>query len=584
MSITATGGEIIARMLRQEGVDMVFGIPDGSYLSLCKAFKDHGVRLITPRHESTALHMAGAYARLKGCLGVAIASNGPGTANALAGIPAENAEGNRVLLLTSSRRKAITYPDRGGAYQYFNQVAVIKPMSKWSGSASEPARVPELLRRALRMSYKGRPGVVHLDIPEDIMNGKENYDTPWDGISYRNREPLCPSPGLVEKAAAMLVEAELPVIHAGSGVIHAAAYEELKALAEMLHAPVTTSWSGRGALPETHELSMPMVLVETVNETRKAADVALILGSRVGETDWWGKAPYWRHPAEQRTIQVDIDEEILGLNRPVELAILGDVKLFLAGLISYLKEKKGELNLDARRERVAKLIRSREKERAKLDEKLKDTASPMVTAHVPAVAREVLADDTVVVFDGGNTAVWGNFYFQVRRPNTQLSTHHFGHLGAGIGQALGAAAARPDSRVLCIIGDGAFGFYPQEIETAVRNKLKVIFMVICDKQWGMVKITQQFALKPLKTMIKKSLTPEETINADLGEIAFDKLAESMGAYGARVSSPGELKEAIMRAVKAETCAVIHVDVDPVKHMWAPGLLKFKDMHQEPSGK
>ncbi|MBN1106006.1 MAG: thiamine pyrophosphate-binding protein, partial [Deltaproteobacteria bacterium] len=487
-------------------------------------------------------------------------------------------------LLTSSRRKAITYPDRGGAYQYFNQVSVIKPMSKWSGSASEPARVPELLRRAMRMSYKGRPGVVHLDVPEDIINGREKYSTIWDGISYRNREPLCPASGLVEKAAALLVEAELPVIHAGSGVIHAGAYEELKILAEMLHAPVTTSWSGRGVLPETHELSMPMVLVETVNETRKAADVALILGSRVGETDWWGKAPYWRHPSEQRTIQVDIDEEVLGLNRPVELAILGDVKLFLTGLISLLKEKQGDINRDARQERVAQLIRSREKARAKLDEKLKDTESPMVTAHVPAVAREVMPDDTVVVFDGGNTAVWGNFYFQVRHPNTQLSTHHFGHLGAGIGQALGAAAARPDSRVLCIIGDGAFGFHPQEIETAVRNNLKVIFMVICDKQWGMVKMTQQFALKPLKTMIKKSLAPEETINADLGEIAFDKLAESMGAYGARVSSPGELKEAIMRAVEAETCAVIHVDVDPVKHMWAPGLLKFKDMHQEPSGK
>jgi acetolactate synthase-1/2/3 large subunit len=149
---------------------------------------------------------------------------------------------------------------------------------------------------------------------------------------------------------------------------------------------------------------------------------------------------------------------------------------------------------------------------------------------------------------------------------------------------LGAAVARPDSRVLCIIGDGAFGFHPQEIETAVRNSLKVIFMVICDKQWGMVKMTQQFALKPLKTMIKKSLAPEETINTDLGEIAFDKLAESMGAYGARVSSAGELKETLMKAVEAETCAVIHVDVDPVKHMWAPGLLKFKDMHQEPSGK
>jgi acetolactate synthase-1/2/3 large subunit len=190
----------------------------------------------------------------------------------------------------------------------------------------------------------------------------------------------------------------------------------------------------------------------------------------------------------------------------------------------------------------------------------------------------------VVVFDGGNTAVWANFYHRIRVPNTQLSTHHFGMLGAGVGQALGAAVARPGSHVYCIIGDGAFGFHPQEIETAVRNNLKVIFLVCCDKQWGMVKINQQFALKPVKTMIKKSLGPEETINTDLGEIEFDKLAQAMGAHGERVADPADLAPAIERCLASDKCAVIHVDVDPVKHMWAPGLLQFKDMHKEPAGK
>jgi len=200
------------------------------------------------------------------------------------------------------------------------------------------------------------------------------------------------------------------------------------------------------------------------------------------------------------------------------------------------------------------------------------------------VCREVLADDAVVVFDGGNTAVWGNFYYQLRSTNCQLSTHHFGMLGAGVGQTLGAAVARPNKQVVCIIGDGAFGFHPQEIETAVRNGLKPVFIICCDKQWGMVKINQHFALRPVKTMLKKSLGPEETINADLGEIEFDKVAIAMGAYGDRVAAPDELKPALERALAADKCAVIHVDVDPVKHMWAPGLLHFKDMHQEPAGK
>ena len=581
---TMAGGEVIATMLKQEGVEKVFGIIDGTYFGLYSNFKPNGIELITPRHEATAAHMAGAYARLTGKLGVCIASSGPGVANVLAGVAVENAEGNRVLLITSSRRTGIIYPDRGGAYQYFNQVAVIKPMAKWSGSASSFARIPELMRRALRMCYKGRPGVVHLDVPDDLMNGKDKMNGLWAPRQYRRTDPIHPSSEQVERAAHMLVEADLPVIHAGSGIIHAGAYDELSRVAEILHAPVTTSWSARGVLPEISQLSWPMVHVKAVNHLRNTGDLVLCLGSRLGETDWWGKAPYWRLPSEQKLIQVDIDEEVLGVNKPTELSILADVKLFLNQLLERLRERESEIPVESRRQKVANLARERDKDRAKLDEKLSDRSVPMITAHVASVCREVFEDDAVVVFDGGNTAVWANFYHRIRVPNTQLSTHHFGMLGAGVGQALGAAVARPGSQVYCIIGDGAFGFHPQEIETAVRNNLKVIFLVCCDKQWGMVKINQQFALRPVKTMIKKSLGPEETINTDLGEIEFDKLAQAMGAHGERVADPADLAPAIERCLASDKCAVIHVDVDPVKHMWAPGLLQFKDMHKEPAGK
>ena len=578
-----TGGENIVRMLKEEGVEKVFGIIDGTYFGLYGNLGKYGIDLITPRHEATAAHMAGAYARLTGKLGVCIASNGPGVANVLASIAVENAEGNRVLLITSSRRRGITYPDRGGTYQYFNQVAVIKPMAKWSGSVSSPERIPELMRRALRISYQGRPGVVHLDVPEDIMNGKTSTFPIWRPDQYRYTSPINPSQEEIEKSAGMLLEAQLPMIHAGSGVIHAGAYDELAELAELLHIPVTTSWAARGVLSEKSPLAWSMVHVKACTEVRNNADLVLCLGSNLGETDWWGKPPHWKSPSEQKMIQVDIDEEILGMNKPADLPIFADVKIFLQKLLKYLRDTKKDIPLESRKKSVSRIAKGRNKDRAKLDEQLEDLSVPMITAHVGAVCREVFADDDIVVFDGGNTAVWGNFYHQIRVPNTQLSTPHFGMLGAGVGQALGAAIARPDKQVYCIIGDGAFGFHPQEIETAVRNNLKVIYLVCCDKQWGMVKINQLFALKPVKTMIKKSLSPQETINTDLGEIEFDKLAESMGAYGERVSDPKELKSALTRCIDSNKPAVIHIDVDPVKHMWAPGLLHFKKMHQEPEG-
>jgi acetolactate synthase-1/2/3 large subunit len=326
-----------------------------------------------------------------------------------------------------------------------------------------------------------------------------------------------------------------------------------------------------------------MPYVELNNRLRNAADVVLILGSRVGETDWWGKPPYWRSPTEQRAIQVDIDEEMLGLNKPVDLAIHADIGDFLDALLLELQARDARSHAESRRGKVAELVARKRAARAELDKALKNGGSPVHPALVASTCQRVFADDAVLVMDGGNTVIWANFYHEARTPNSLLTTFKFGMLGAGVSQALGAKVARPDRQVYCIIGDGAMGFHSQEIETAVRNGLAVTYIVLCDRQWGMVKMNQQFALKPLKTLIRKSLGPDETINADLGEIRFDLLAEAMGAHGERVSSPAELEPALRRCLAANRCAVVHVDVDPVKHMWAPKLKVFKDMHAEPAG-
>jgi acetolactate synthase-1/2/3 large subunit len=569
-------------MLAAEGVEVVFGIIDGSYFGLYSSLERNGIRLVSPRHETTAAHMAGAYARTTGRLGVCIASNGPGAANVLPGIAVENGEGNRLLVLTSWRRSPIVGPDRGGTYQYFDQVAVTRPMTKWSGAATSFERIPEILRRAFRVSYQGRPGAVHVTVPEDVLNG--SFDAAPEVLPperYRRTQPLSAPQDLVRRSADLLTEATHPLVQVGSGVVHAGAAHLVEELVRALRAPVTASWGGRPAIDARLPNAIP-ILPPLIDQVRQGADVVLALGTRFGETDWWGKPPYWRAPEEQRLIQVDVDEEILGVNKPVDLAILSDARTFLEALLAELKQREPSPHLAAREARLGEYAATRKG----LADFLRGAATdedqaPLHTAHVPLVCREVFDDDALLVIDGGNTAVWTNLYHENRVPGCMLSTFKFGMLGAGVGQALGAKAALPDRQVYCILGDGAMGYHPQEIETAIRNDLAVVFLVLCDRQWGMVKFGQGMALDPTRMTEQKSLPADQTINTDFEEIRFDLLAQSMGAHGERVSRARELRPAIERSLESGRCAVIHVDVDPVAHMWAPGLDIFKAMHLEP---
>lgn len=286
-----SGGEVIAKMLQMEKVEKVFGIIDGTYFGFYSSLQKYGIELISPRHETTAAHMAGAYARLTGKLGVCMASNGPGVANILPGLVVEQAEGNRVLVITSSRRTGIMYPDRGGTYQCFDQVGVISQFAKWSEAVPSFDRIPEMMRRALRKCYEGRPGVVHLDIPENIMNTKVKANLNfWEPHQYRITQPPGALEEQLEQATNLLLNAEFPIIHAGSGVIHARAFEELEKVAETLQAMITTSWGARSAISENNRLMIPMIHIEANNKARNEADVVLVLGSRLGETDWWGKS------------------------------------------------------------------------------------------------------------------------------------------------------------------------------------------------------------------------------------------------------------------------------------------------------
>ena len=590
MADRATGGTLVARLLAAEGVDTVFGILDPTYLGLTSSLDAHGIRLWSPRHEAGALHMAGTWARTTNRLGVAIASNGPGVANALSGVAVENAEGNRVLLLTSSRRPGVTSPPRIGAYQSFDQVRTTEAITTWSARVPTVERLPELLRTALRQSWSGRPGVVHLDIPETVFNGSADLRDAdvWPADRYRRTTRLAPSPDDVERAARLLTMAELPLVHAGSGVLHSGAEQALSRLVNLLDGPVTTSWGARGVLPEANPRVIPMTHPTIVDDVRNDADVVLVVGSRLGETDWWGKAPNWAPASEQRLVQVDVDEQHLGMHRPADVAMLADARETLTALADAV-ETRGVTDTSPRRHRLTTYQSSIRRDREKLARPLgrKDT-SPVHPAKVPAAAQEVFPDDTVWVFDGGNTVVWANFYHRATLPRSIHSTFKFGMLGAGMGQALGAAIAAPDRRVCCIIGDGAFGMHAIEVETAVRYDLAITFVVLVDGAWGRTRVDQQVAASPVRSAARKVLRSDvvpvdDQPGTTFAESRYDHVAEAMGAAGFHVHHERDLEAALEAAATQPGPSVVHVDVDSIEHLWAPELQMFRRMNEEPSG-
>ena len=574
-----TSGDYIAEMLSLENVDKVFGIIDGTYFGLYASLKKYNIDLISPRHETSAAHIAGSYSRLTGKLGVCIASNGPGVANIIPGLIVEQAEGNRVLCITSFRREGIVSPVRPGTYQYFPQSETIKQFAKASFLITNPERIPEITRMAFRKCFEGRPGVVHIDVPEDILNSIQEISfIPLKPSHYRSIEYPTLDSELMDTIIKLFKNSKYPSIHIGSGVIHSKSQEEIKEINQILKIPITYSWGARGVLLEKENV-IPMTNIQLNHFIHKTSDLVLVLGSRLGETDWWGKEPYWNQK-DQKIIQIDIDPFIIGSSRNIELGIVSDIKSFLKKFIKLIKndhlfaKKEFEWNT---KEKIKIL---EENYKRKLSKILNKKSKGLNSARVIHICNQYIPSNCTFVIDGGNTAVWAHFYIKLKEEDTIISTYKFGMLGAGISQAIGASFAT-NNIVVCFIGDGAMGFHPQEIETAVRYRRKIIYLVFCDKQWGMVKLNQSFALKPLKTLLLKHLKPEENINTDFEEIDFAKLACSMGALGKRAKNEQELITALKECLDFPHCSVIHIDVDPVLHMWAPGLMDFKKMHLEP---
>lgn len=554
-----SGGEILAQCLANEHVKYIFGIIGDQWNSffdvLARKGDQLGIEFITTRHEAAAAHMADAHARLTGKPGVCLGTVGPGAANLVGGVYAAHADSVPIVVLTAQNQTWRIYPDTGMT-QGLDQINLFKPIVKWNAVVWTINRIPELVQEAFRRALSGRPGPVQLDIPSNILYG--TVDTPPPLIPpsrYRPTNRPTAFPTLIGQAAQMLLDAKFPLIHAGAGVLWAEASEELVALAEHLSAGVTVSPSGRGAIPEDHPLAFEPGLQCGVF-VQNCADVVLLVGGRLGDLDFWGKPPGWKTPENQKLIQIDIDSQMIGVNREVDLALVGDAKSTLQFLLSEVKRRSEP---KAPSPLLEQCQTSRQSfYQSQLDIAVKDTAS----IHPLRLAKEVrdfFDRDAIICVDGGNSILWSLHLNRVYEPRSYLYACDSGHLGVGLPYAIGAKLVHPDRQVFLITGDGAFMFNIQELETAVRHYAPVIAIIANDRRYGMIAGVQHL------------LFADRFYQVDFTDVRYDKVAKAMGCFGERVTKAKEIQPALKRALESKLPAVIDVIIDRDANLNPPEL-------------
>jgi acetolactate synthase-1/2/3 large subunit len=545
-----TGGDVLIQCLIEEGVKKVFGVPgDQLYPFLDAIYKSDKIDFVTTRHEQAAAHAADAWARVTGEPGVCVGTVGPGAADLVPGVYVAYADSIPMIVITAQNQSWKIHPDHG-SMQALDQQSLFQPITKWRVLVSHWKRIPSLVQWGYRNAVSGRKGPVLLDFPADVLYDAgypEELESPvLPPHQYRALAPPLGNPDAIKKAARMLVEARAPLLHAGGGVLQSGASDEIVELAEHLQAPVTTSLMARGVIPEDHELCLLPAGYGSL-AAQVGADIVLAVGGRFGDLDFWGKPPGWGEPDEQKVIQIDIDPTMHALNRRVELAITGDAKVTLQQLIEEVKKIHPEKKTP--REDL-------DDDRAAQEAWLKDfkelSKSDQVPIHPLVViqkVRDFFPRSAISIVDGGNTAIWAVYLNRIYEPRTFIWASDSGHLGTGIGYAIGAQLARPDKKVYCITSDGSVMFNIQELETAARLCVPIVVIVVNDGAYGMIKAGQ------------KAVCDSRFIGVDFTDARYDKVAEAMGCYGERVHSPDEITPALKRAADSGKPALLDVVVN-----------------------
>lgn len=536
------GGRLVVRTLREAGVTHAFTIVGGHNYHLINACREEGIRVIDVRNEMHAAHMADAYARFTRRPALLTVDAAPGLVNAVAGI--EVAYEAQVPMIIACAQGSLEGRDIG-VMQAIDQVRLMRPITKWQRTCFDVRRLPEYTAAAVRHATTGRPGPAFLDFPLEVMHAVIEEDTVTFPRHYRVTVGPPGDPALVRQALDVIRKARRPLLIVGSGVWWARGEEELRRFVETTGIPVLSRNLARGIIPDDHPLSAGFYPTPAA-----MADAFLVIGTRLDWTIGYGRFPLFSMDAP--VVQVDIHPESIGKTRPIDLGIVGDAAQVLRQLNELVAEG-SDWAMEKEWSHIAhgSIGAMRAETAAAADLAARDPARPMHSIQLMQALADCLPRDTIKIVDGGYSAAFAIQYLDACVPGGVTWVGSTGHIGVGLGFAIGAKLAHPDHPVVAIMGDGAFGLCGMEFDTAVRHHLPMIVVIANDAGWGETRDGQ-----------RRRWGDAAVIGTNLGPTRYDELARALGGYGERVERPEAIAPAIRRAFDSGLPAIVDVRTDP----------------------
>jgi acetolactate synthase-1/2/3 large subunit len=547
-----SGGHLVAKALKNEGVDTIFTLCGGHIIDIYDGCLDEGIRIIDVRHEQVAAHAADGYARQTGKLGCVVTTAGPGCTNAITGIATAFRSESPVLHIGGQSSLS---QHKMGSLQDLPHVEMMTPVTKFAAGVMSTERIADMVSMAAREAFSGAYGPSYLEIPRDILDREINIDDaviPEAG-AYRVSTNSIGDPDNIENLANLLVKAKKPAMLVGSQVYMSRGHQAAIDLARDLNVPLYMNGASRGILPPGD----PIYFNRTRRMAFDNADVIIIVGTPFDFRMGYGK----RISKSATLVQIDQDYRTVGKNRDISLGLVGDPGSILKAVHEATSGNKS--NGAKGRECWLKELRDEEINRTeKLMPLFRSDNNPIHPYRVAWEINEFLTDDTIYIGDGGDVVTISAQAVQPRGPGNWMDPGALGSLGVGTGFSIAAKLAHPNKEVLCYYGDGAFSMTAFDMETANRFGAPYLAVVGNNSSMNQIRYGQ----------IAKYGDQRVNVGNKLGDIPFGRFAEMLGGYGEEVREPSEIQPALIRAresiQKTGHSAVVNIWVDPDEY--APG--------------
>ncbi|HEU4362864.1 MAG TPA: thiamine pyrophosphate-binding protein [Mycobacterium sp.] len=557
----------ILQLFEAEGVNTLFGIPDPNFVHMFVEAEARGWSVVAPHHEESAGFMAEAAARMTGRPGLCIGTLGPGVANIAGAMMCARVENSPVVFLGGQRARITERRVRRGRIQFVRQEELFAPAVKYSASIEYADQTDEIVHEAIRRALSGTPGPAYIEYPAHVILAELDLPDPAPPDRYRLVNQRAGAPEIAE-AAGLIRRAANPILLVGHGVHTSRAGASVKALADLMACPVIQTSGGTSFIAGLEDRTFPYGFSTAAVEAVVASDVCVALGTELGEPVHYGTTRHWSAgDANRKWIYVEQDPLAIGVNRPIDVPLVGDLRAVLPQLVDALQDNPRTPSAD-----LGRWIKQDADQLAELAETAPTGRSPIHPARFVVEATNAFPADGILVRDGGATVIFQWTYSQAK-PHDVVWNQNFGHLGTGLPYAVGASVAEGANRpVMLLTSDSAFLFHIAELETAARLKLPLVCVVGVDHQWGLeVGVYKRTFTQP---------SPQPGVHWSR-DVRFDKIAEGLGCHGEYVDREQEIGPAIKRAFAGGRPAVVHVCIDPTANSEEmPNYAEFRTWYAE----